>query len=232
MDSQPTTTLRKRFLLLAAVGLLLAPAALAIDSGVTSFIRSGKAPGDLRKLVTLAEVFGHGAGVGLILLAAAALDPIGLKRLPHLAACAIGSGLLADVGKLLVVRTRPGISDLSANAQATFLGWRPLVELPLAPGQSKSLYQSFPSGHTATAVGLAIALAIAYPRGRWFFAAMACLAAAQRVFDGHHFLSDTVVGASVALAWCGLILPWFAAREAKLNQPATILRPYPAREAA
>jgi membrane-associated phospholipid phosphatase len=225
-------SLRQRLFFLAAMGVLLAPCAVIVDSGMTSFCRAGKVPGDLRKVVTLAEVFGHGAGVALILLATAALDPLGLKRLPYLAACAYGSGLVADVGKLLVVRTRPGISDLTHSAQATFLGWRPLIELPLAPGQSKSLYQSFPSGHTATAVGLAIGLSYVYPRGRWFFAAMACLAAAQRICDGHHFLSDTLVGASVALGWCGLILPWLAAREAKLSEPAVILRPYRAQEAA
>ena len=88
------------------------------------------------------------------------------------------------------------------------------MEVHLAEGQSKSLYQSFPSGHTATAVGLAVALACAYPRGRWFFAGMALLAACQRVGDGHHFLSDTLAGASVAFLWCGVITPWLTSSSA------------------
>lgn len=229
MPEQPTRSLSRRLFLMAAVCLLLAPCAIAIDSGIAAACKQGKVPGDLRKAITLAEVFGHGAGAGFILLAVVALDPLGLKRLPYLALGAYGSGLLADLGKLLVVRTRPGISDLAASAQETFLGWRPLIAVPLLPGQSKSLYQSFPSGHTATAVGLAIALSLAYPRGRWFFAGMACLAAMQRVSDGHHFLSDTLVGASIAFAWCGLVLPRFAAPavlETVPLEPATTPRSY------
>ena len=164
---------------------------------------------------------------------AAAIDPNGWRKLPALAALAYGAGLLADCVKLLVIRTRPGISELATSAQATFLGWRPLMDLPLAPGQSKSLYQSFPSGHTATAVGLAIGLSLAYPRGRWFFAALAILAASQRIFDGHHFLSDTLAGACIAFGWCGLVLPWVAKRlEAQDTPPVCRLHAAEMEEAA
>src|SRR5262245_41269469 len=121
--------LRRQYFFFATACLLLAPAALAIDLPIAQFCQAKHVPSALRKLVTLAEVFGHGAGVALILLAVVALDPRGWRRLPVLAGSAYGAGLLADLGKLLVVRTRPGISDLTANAQATFLGWRPLIEV-------------------------------------------------------------------------------------------------------
>jgi membrane-associated phospholipid phosphatase len=58
--------------------------------------------------------------------------------------------------------------------------------------------QSFPSGHTATAVGLALALSSLYPGGRRLFALLAVLAASQRVLFDAHFLSDTLVAAGIA----------------------------------
>ena len=56
---------------------------------------------------------------------------------------------------------------------------------------------SFPSGHTATAVGLAISLD-ADPRGRWLFAVFAALASLQRMTAGAHYLSDSLFGAALA----------------------------------
>ena len=47
---------------------------------------------------------------------------------------------------------------------------------PLATSSSRSA-QSFPSAHTATAVGLALGLGSLYPQGRRYFAALAALAA-------------------------------------------------------
>jgi membrane-associated phospholipid phosphatase len=58
--------------------------------------------------------------------------------------------------------------------------------------------QSFCSGHTATAVGLAISLSFFYPRGRWLFALFAALAATQRLESQAHYLSDTFAAAAVA----------------------------------
>jgi undecaprenyl-diphosphatase len=57
--------------------------------------------------------------------------------------------------------------------------------------------QSFPSGHAATAAGLAVALAVLYPRGRWLFAVLAVLAALQRVEVQSHFPSDVLAGAAL-----------------------------------
>jgi membrane-associated phospholipid phosphatase len=91
----------------------------------------------------------------------------------------------------------------------TFRGWLPLTS---AGGAG----QSFPSGHTAAAVGLALGLCWVYPKGRLLFPLLAMLVACERINDGAHFLSDTLCGAAVsslvALGFlaAGPIARWFA----------------------
>jgi undecaprenyl-diphosphatase len=67
------------------------------------------------------------------------------------------------------------------------------------------MYQSFPSAHTATATGLAIACAKLYPRASWFFVLLVCLCGLQRLESSAHFLSDVLAGAALgvtsALFW-------------------------------
>ncbi|MBP87821.1 MAG: hypothetical protein CMJ64_14050 [Planctomycetaceae bacterium] len=147
-------------------------------------------PGDLRRLVELSEVFAHGMGVGMILVTLWVLDRDRRLFVPRVALLAYLPGIIANMCKLLVARYRPAGFDISADAAASFVG---------IPGNTESWeLQSFPSGHTATAVGLALALSSLYPRGRLLFAALAVLAAAQRILFDAHFLSDTFVGAGIA----------------------------------
>ena len=83
---------------------------------------------------------------------------------------------------------RPYKNDLSvATFESTFHGLFPLFS-------AGSNGQSFPSGHAATAIGLAVALSILYPRGRWFFALLAVTVAACRVIVHAHFPTDVVAG--------------------------------------
>ena len=175
---------------LALVLLVLAAIALVVDVSVASFVKLGKVPGDLKSLVRLSEAFAYGGTVGLIILLAAVLDPRGWRVMPRLAITALGAGLVADGVKLLVARQRPSIVEASAQVLDTFVGWLPLV-------QGNHRIQSFPSGHTATAVGLAVALSTLYPRGWWLFAAIAALSGFQRIESESHFLSDVLVGAAI-----------------------------------
>jgi len=174
----------------AAVLLALAAVSLLVDLSVAQFVKLGKVPGDLKRLVGLSEAFSYGGTVGLIILLAAVLDPRGWRVVPRLAITAFGAGLLADAGKLLIARERPSIADSSGPILDTFVGWLPLF-------QGNHRLQSFPSGHTATAVGLAVALSTLYPRGRWLFAAIAALSGFQRIESESHFLSDVLVGAAI-----------------------------------
>jgi membrane-associated phospholipid phosphatase len=76
--------------------------------------------------------------------------------------------------------------------------------------------QSFPSAHTATAVGFAAALTWLYPQGRLLFPLLAVLVGCQRIACGAHYLSDVLVGAAAGCLVAQFILAvgrlpvWFA----------------------
>jgi membrane-associated phospholipid phosphatase len=55
-------------------------------------------------------------------------------------------------------------------------------------------WTSFPSGHSATALSVAVTLSILYPRFRPLFLAGGLLIAASRVVLGQHYLSDVAAG--------------------------------------
>jgi membrane-associated phospholipid phosphatase len=192
--------------LIVASGILaaLASIALLIDLPLARALDSLDIPYDFRHLVRLGEGFGWGGSVALIILAAALLDPRGWRVIPRPAVVAFGSGLLADGIKLLIARRRPVVIDFAADVPQTFLGWRPgLAAADLARiGDDGS--HSFPSGHAATAAGLAVALAVLYPRGRWLFLALAALAAFQRIEVQAHFASDVLAGAALGCLVGGL----------------------------
>jgi membrane-associated phospholipid phosphatase len=188
--------------LLALLALLVAtaPVAFLVDMPLAQWARDSGLSGDLKNIVRLAEVFAHGSGVLLILLAAISLDPRTWRVLPRLAIGAYGSGVLADLLKVVLARRRPEKTEmLNLDVWDSFLGffaWRHASTLQEA--FSRDL-QSFPSGHAATAAGLACALIRLYPRAAWFFAAMTVLACFQRVAYQAHYLSDVLAGAAVGL---------------------------------
>ena len=63
-----------------------------------------------------------------------------------------------------------------------------------------SRYNSFPSGHTAAAMGLAAPLLLLRRRSGWLLLTLAVVIAASRlILDAHHF-SDVIAGALLAFA--------------------------------
>ncbi len=125
---------------------------------------------------------------------------------------------MADAVKLLLARTRPRAFDLAEPVLQTFIGWFRL-------GAGGSDHQAFPSGHVATAVGLALALGWAYPRGRWLFAGLAVLVACQRMQSDSHFLSDLLGAAALGFLAGWLFLPggawsgWLDRLESRWGRP-------------
>ena len=163
------------------------------DVSVARFCRHGEYPKFIGDVLQNAEPFGHAAGVALIVITVLALDARARWLAPALAASALSGGIAANIAKLMVSRTRPRNFDLvNGSLSDTFGHWLPLFSRG-ATGQS------FPSAHMATAVGLAVMLSSAYPRGRWWFTTLAVLVGLHRIQTSAHYPSDVCVGA--ALGW-------------------------------
>ncbi|MCV6601393.1 MAG: phosphatase PAP2 family protein [Cohaesibacter sp.] len=108
-----------------------------------------------------------------------------------------GSGLTNNLLKILFGRARPRHFDE--------LG-------PLAfdaPGLSSG-FQSFPSGHSATAGALAIILILLLPRLKWLWFGLTVWIAISRVIVGSHYPSDIVAGFSYGAAFTWLLAAWMA----------------------
>ena len=176
----------------------MAAAVLPLDVAICRWWATGPLPGGVVKVVALSEAFAHGYGVALLLAVVWVLDINHRRYVLRLGCSAYVSGLVTNLVKISVGRTRPNVSNLNAAVHETFVGWLPSWTL----GDWSRLFdrsiQSFPSGHTATAVGLAIGLICLYPQGRWLFIALAFLAALQRLQAGAHFPSDVLAAAGIA----------------------------------
>jgi membrane-associated phospholipid phosphatase len=202
----PTSSRNRLLFLAGTAGVLCLVAIGTIDVPASVICLRKDLPGDVEKGLNLTEVFAHGVGVAFICLAFVVLD----KRkwlLPRLICLPAVCGIAANLVKLGIARGRPYsyTAETLPSALETFGS---------IPGSlhDHSL-QSFPSGHTATAVGLAIALCRLYPSASPLFICFAILAACQRIAVGAHFVSDTLAGAAVALlisAFCADRLFWDA----------------------
>ena len=88
---------RPRSFLWAAVFAVAACASLTIDVPVARCELDTLPLGDFRKMLDISEAFAHGFGVFMILTTVAVLDPWNRPRLPRVAACAFGAGIMAQV---------------------------------------------------------------------------------------------------------------------------------------
>ncbi len=182
----------------------------AIDIPVAAYFQSKQLPKLLIKIFSLAEVFAHGAGVILIVVAVAVVNALKRKQIMLLLVGSLGAGLTADVIKLSITRVRPRNVDLAkSTVWETFGPWLPLSN------HTNGDSHSFPSGHTATAFGFAVVLSALYPRGRWVFFTFACLASLQRMESLAHFTSDVCFGAAVGWVM-GNVALHFATRDSSV----------------
>jgi membrane-associated phospholipid phosphatase len=140
----------------------------------------------------------------MIVLVVFVLDVRRRRQVPRLLACVLLPGLVNLLLKQTVARFRPTqfvqgqAISLPESAWDTFAGWTAALPPDGFEHAPNHVLQSFGSGHTAVAVGLAIGLTWMYPRGGWVFFLVAALAAAQRIDSGAHFVSDTLVAAAIA----------------------------------
>ncbi|MDA7992305.1 MAG: phosphatase PAP2 family protein [Pirellulales bacterium] len=205
--------------LLVAVGIL----AFSIDISIAQWVQATRLPKELMRYLNLAEVFGHGIGVAMIMIGVFCLDRS--MRFPSIywpairwptyqptiekryGARMLGGLLLGPIGvlvlKLLIDRSRPRATDFSlvTSVLDTF-GSHSVIAGPL---RSNDLH-SFPSGHSATAAALATVLIWKYPQGRLFFIVVATSACLQRIASMAHYPSDVCFGAACGVLGAALVL--------------------------
>ncbi|MDR1486155.1 MAG: phosphatase PAP2 family protein [Planctomycetaceae bacterium] len=136
--------------------------------------------------VLLFEFFGHPLCFLMVFFLCFFLDVRNRYRLFRFMFCVLFSQAVVTAIKLFIHRKRPDVNDFSISS------------FDLTGMIGGNGIHSFPSGHTALAVVLALCLASLYPRGRYLFYFAALGVAFERVFDCRHYLSDTVVGGLTA----------------------------------
>ncbi len=100
--------------------------------------------------------------------------------------CVFVPNAVAFVLKIVFGRARP---ELFLHAQTYGFQWM----------RWDHVHHSFPSGHTATIMGLVFGLWIIIPRYRWLFLCMGVAVGLSRIFLLQHYLSDVLIAAYLAL---------------------------------
>ena len=190
--------------LLGSAACVMAFVAMNFDTSVAELFDADWMPGDIRRILGLCEIFAHGAGVAIVGWCLWHLSPQHRHFLPRLFACAFLPGLAANLLKLGFCRLRPIYFGEQAptSIYETWIATLPSV-ISARAEYGTYFVTSFPSGHAATAFGLAIGLSWLYPAGRTPFYTLAALATIQRVASGAHWLSDTLVGLALAIFIAG-----------------------------
>lgn len=159
-----------------------------------------KMPGDLRRLMQFGEAFAHTLGCLVILGSLLWIDVKNRIKLWRVVAFVMICAATANAAKYFIPRSRP-YTYQEVFPEST---WETFGS-PLTKSWFDEAVRSFPSGHSATAVAMAIGLSYVYPRGRWLFMSLALLAIAQRLFSAAHYASDLAAGATIT---CALTFAW------------------------
>ncbi len=179
--------------LIAALLLLLSAASVAVlDRACLNYASTHRLPDELADFFDAAEHFGTPYGAVLILVTVWMTHPTLRSRVSRTLVAPITAGLVADVFKLCVSRTRPNSFDFYQSIGSSFGG-------VLQWGAGGSQQQSFPSAHTAFAMAFAVMLGELFPKGRRWFLCLGALVALHRVTTLAHFPSDVLAGAAVGL---------------------------------
>jgi membrane-associated phospholipid phosphatase len=215
------------FGLLAIVGWLFV---LPFDTSLGDLLNADRTNGDLNKSLALTEFFGHGVGILIVLAIVYQFAERKRAYLPRIVAGLLATTLVVHMIKLTIVRLRPGVyirsTDVFDGTWVSFFSWFDSSQ-GFTPNLS-SVSQSFPSGHAASAVALAIGLYWLLGRGGWFLGILAALACLQRIEFRAHWPSDVVVGAGIGTIVMGWVTSsaWVAKHFQKWERPDAEIADY------
>ena len=215
--SKQLTRLTPLLVCVAVVAGVVCPVAMQFDRELSTSLRGFSLPGDLRKAIALSETFAHGFGVFFILLSIFVIAQQRRRAVWIVILITALSGLTANALKATVVRVRPHADGLQVIGHGE-------VTVDAADAVERSFWdarqRSFPSGHSATAWGLAIGLSLLFRRGWWIFALLATFACIQRLESGAHYPSDVLAGMAIAFLIAACVTASPAVRS-QLIEPVT-----------
>lgn len=205
------------------VGLLLSIGVMhTLDQALMPVLRD--IPAWSHKVVRFFSRLGEGTIVivvsALVWLAALVIVPIPTRRRAKAAWTALRDsagfvllavslgGLVASLLKNSIGRSRPRLAETLGGIQYNFFAF-------------DAASASFPSGHSATAGAMSIALALLFPRWRWPLIAVGLGICLSRPMLGAHWASDTIFGWTVGVAVTLIIAHRFARKGAVFRHAPT-----------
>jgi membrane-associated phospholipid phosphatase len=200
--TSPSHTLRIKLVIVMALAVLTA-GSLAAEIGGILTRHEFRLGGDLRRESHVFGQYGQAASAILIALLVWNFDPSKRRMLVPFGVALLATAATAAVMKHVVGRARPDKGDA-----AEFRG--PATE-------TNSERESFPSGHSATAVATSVVLAALYPRQRRVFWGLAFTCAALRYVNNAHWPSDIFAGMAVGYIIANLV--WRALAVAPSGSP-------------
>jgi membrane-associated phospholipid phosphatase len=196
---------------LAAATACLIAADEDIRGGFKSYSDGHGWVGDVGPVITQMGGLGAAATAGIFFGAGLIFKDERARDTGYLAACAMAQSFLVEHAlKGLTGRQRPYVADGEdhwAGPTGFFKRYDPDYD---------GLYDSFPSGHTATAFSLATVVALQYRRRPWVPILAYTIAAGvglSRVTMDRHWMSDVFVGAVVGHFVARLVVRGHARRQ-------------------
>jgi len=182
-------------IVLAATTAFLIAADEDIRGGFKSYSDGHGWVGDVGPVITQMGGLGAAATAGIFFGAGLIFKDERARDTGYLAACAMAQSFLVEhTLKGLTGRQRPYVADGEdhwAGPTGFFKRYDPDYD---------GLYDSFPSGHTATAFSLATVVALQYRHTTWVPVLAYTIAAGvglSRVTEDRHWMSDVFVGAVI-----------------------------------
>lgn len=211
---------------LAAIVVVLA--AHFLDDGATLFVRASHSPfvTAMAAITDVGKSQWYLVSSALVFICIAFLDwerksRSGRSRLAFLFAqagyafLAVGfARIIVTVAKVLIGRARPVLFDDGGS-------------LHFQPFTAADIFNSFPSGHSATMGAVAMVLMLWFPKARIPVVVLCACAAATRVAARAHYPSDVVAGYAVGLLSALFVARWLARRHVAFRLSGTALLPVP-----
>lgn len=175
---------------------------MTLDYYASTYAIEAKMPGDLRAFFQCISFFGHGTGCLIAVSLIWFLDRKNKAAIVLIIGSALFAGAITTIIKVIVHRPRPFVDPAILEDSVS-----------LSEAVFHNFLQSFPSGHTATAFALAMALSLSYRQGRPIFFLFAFLVGLQRIISQNHFPSDVIAGAVIGVVSARTVL-WVVHRQA------------------